>query len=148
MSSIFLLPAFIQVGVVWMHSAFAEFGYQNIHTRGFPSFARVQLLLMHAMPYTTLCVALCSQVAEHTTNKQKMDEFSMVYYNNLLSLPCIAGLMWFFGEFDGLFSQAALSDAIFQLVAMLSAIVGFAISFSSLWFLSQVRLADVLKFPT
>ncbi len=32
-------------------------------------------------------VAVCSvmdRVAEHTTNKQKMDEFSMVYYNNLL----------------------------------------------------------------
>ena len=24
------------------------------------------------------------RVAEHTTNKQKMDEYSMVYYNNLL----------------------------------------------------------------
>jgi hypothetical protein len=28
--------------------------------------------------------SVMDRVAEHTTNKQKMDEFSMVYYNNLL----------------------------------------------------------------
>lgn len=82
------------------------------------------------------CVA--SQVAEHTTNKQRMDEFSMVYYNNLLSLPCILLLMWQFGEFGGLMSQPALQNTEFLIVAGLGGIIGFAISFSSLWFLSQV----------
>jgi len=38
------------------------------------------------------------QVAENTTNKQRMDEFSMVYYNNLLSVPCIMVLMFLFGK--------------------------------------------------
>ena len=28
--------------------------------------------------------SVMDRVSEHTTNKQKMDEFSMVYYNNLL----------------------------------------------------------------
>jgi len=34
--------------------------------------------------------------------------------------------------------MAALGNPVFQLVAGLSGIIGFAISFSSLWFLSQV----------
>ncbi len=89
-----------------------------------------------------VCVCVCvdaPQVAEHTTNKQRMDEFSMVYYNNLLSLPCIFGLMVAFGELGTLGSQPALGNPLFLFVAGLGGLVGFAISFSSLWFLSQVR---------
>lgn len=63
-------------------------------------------------PYTSAM----PQVAEHTTNKQKMDEFSMVYYNNLLSVPCIMGLMYFFGEFGTVMSQPALQNPQFLLV--------------------------------
>ena len=32
----------------------------------------------------SLSHSVMDRVSEHTTNKQKMDEFSMVYYNNLL----------------------------------------------------------------
>eukprot|EP00798_Chlamydomonas_sp_ICE-L_P015234 gene15234-21316_t len=76
-------------------------------------------------------------VSEHTTNKQKMDENSMVYYNNILSLPLILLLMFAFGEMDGLFAQSALRNPVFLVVALAGGIIGFAISFSSLWFLSQ-----------
>ena len=34
------------------------------------------------------------RVVALTVNKTKLDEFSMVFYNNLLSLPLIGGLMW------------------------------------------------------
>lgn len=77
------------------------------------------------------------KVVEHTTNKQKMDEFSMVYYNNLLSVPPILLLMVAFGEHEGLLSQPALSNPRFLLVALAGGLIGFGISFSALWFLSQ-----------
>lgn len=74
-----------------------------------------------------------------------MGEFSMVYYNNLLSLPCIFVLMYMFGELPTLTHQPALSNPAFLIVAGLGGLIGFAISFSSLWFLSQVcDSADLL----
>uniref|UniRef100_A0A7S3QQI0 Sugar phosphate transporter domain-containing protein n=1 Tax=Dunaliella tertiolecta TaxID=3047 RepID=A0A7S3QQI0_DUNTE len=90
--------------------------------------------------YALYLRSVMDKVAEHTTNKQRMDEFSMVFYNNLLSIPCIMFLMYIFGEYNAVASptnQAALHNPLFQLVAGLSGIIGFAISFSSLWFLSQ-----------
>ena len=53
------------------------------------------------------------------------------------SLIPILGLMFAFGEHKVLFNQAALSDPIFLVVCFLGGLIGFAISFSSLWFLSQ-----------
>lgn len=73
------------------------------------------------------------RVAEYTTHKSKMDEFSMVFYNNLLSVPPILGLMWAFGEFPRLGSQPALANPAFLCVATASGLIGFAISFFSLW---------------
>jgi GDP-mannose transporter len=66
-----------------------------------------------------------------------MDEFSMVYYNNLLSIPPILVLMFFFGEHRGLLAQPALQNPMFLLVALVGGLIGFGISFSALWFLSQ-----------
>ena len=104
------------------------------------------LSLLHSSlltaPHTRICITAYNhaarQVSEHTTNLQKMDEFSMVYYNNLLSLPCILGLALVFGELEGFTAQPALRNPQFLLVAGAGGVIGFAISFSSLWFLSQV----------
>ena len=41
-----------------------------------------------------------AQVAQHTSNKERMSEFSMVYYNNLLSIGPVLVLMALFGEFQ------------------------------------------------
>jgi GDP-mannose transporter len=87
--------------------------------------------------YALTLRSVMDRVAQHTTNKQKMDEFSMVYYNNLLSLPFILGLMWYFGELQTLGHQEALHNPMFQAVALMGGLIGFAISFSGLWFLSQ-----------
>jgi hypothetical protein len=38
------------------------------------------------------------QTAAFTVNKQRLDEFSMVFYNNLLSLPFIVLLIGYYGE--------------------------------------------------
>lgn len=45
--------------------------------------------------------------------------------------------MYGFGEFDSLFNQPALNNPIFLAVGSMGGIIGFLISFSSLWFLSQ-----------
>ncbi|GIL62314.1 hypothetical protein Vafri_16593 [Volvox africanus] len=106
----------------------------------------------------TSAYALClrnvmDKVPQHTTDGQKMDEFSMVYYNNLLSIPPILVLMAVFGEYDGLLRQPALAMPAFQMVAVLGGLIGFAISFSSLWFLSQTTatiyslIGSLNKFP-
>ncbi|GIL84758.1 hypothetical protein Vretimale_14453 [Volvox reticuliferus] len=87
--------------------------------------------------YALYLRSVMDKVAEHTTNKQKMDEFSMVYYNNLLSVPPILLMMWYFGEFRGLFEQEALRNPAFLMVSTLGGVIGFGISFSSLWYLSQ-----------
>ncbi|GLC39366.1 hypothetical protein PLESTB_000892400 [Pleodorina starrii] len=87
--------------------------------------------------YALYLRSVMDKVTERTTNKQKMDEFSMVYYNNLLSVPPILVMMWFFGEFHGLLEQEALKNSAFLMVSGLGALIGFGISFSSLWYLQQ-----------
>ena len=71
-----------------------------------------------------------------TKSGKKLDEFSMVYYNNLLSLPLLSVLALGTGEWRTFLSEPALHDSRFQLAAGLSAMCGFLISFCSLWFLS------------
>ncbi|KAL6763118.1 hypothetical protein V8C86DRAFT_2507702 [Haematococcus lacustris] len=77
------------------------------------------------------------RVKEHTHDRQRMGEFSMVYYNNLLSLGPIAVLVLGFGEVSKLPQETALLDPEFLLVALLGGLLGFAISFTSLWFMSR-----------
>ncbi|GAX75932.1 hypothetical protein CEUSTIGMA_g3375.t1 [Chlamydomonas eustigma] len=92
---------------------------------------------MFTSAYALYLRSVMDKVSEHTTNKQKMDEYSMVYYNNLLSLLPILGLIFAFNEHKIFLSQPALMDSTFLVVSLLGGIIGFAISFSSLWFLSQ-----------
>lgn len=87
--------------------------------------------------YALYLRSVMDKVAEHTTNKQRMDEFSMCYYNNLLSLPPIFALIVYFGELTALPQQQALQNPTFLFVGLLGGVIGFAISFSGLWFLSQ-----------
>lgn len=87
--------------------------------------------------YALYLRSVMDKVSEHTTDRKKMDEFSMVYYNNLLSVPPILALMLAFGEHKGLLQQPALANPTFLLVALMGGLIGFGISFSALWFLSQ-----------
>lgn len=76
------------------------------------------------------------KVKKYTSNGERLDEFSMVFYNNLLSLPLIFLVMAGQGELGILAEQEDLRNPAFLIVAMLSGLVGFGISFSVLWFLS------------
>jgi GDP-mannose transporter len=76
------------------------------------------------------------RVSPYTVSGKKLDEFSMVFYNNLLSLPFIAVLMAGSGELSSVWYEPDLHNPAFLFIAILSGIIGFAISFSSLWFIS------------
>ena len=52
------------------------------------------------------------QVVSLTANKTKLDEFSMVFLNNLLSLPLILVLMWYYGELPGVINDPALQASV------------------------------------
>jgi len=76
------------------------------------------------------------KVKKYTSNGERLDEYSMVFYNNLLSLPLIFLVMWGRGELGIVWEQEDLHNPAFLIVAGLSGLVGFGISFSVLWFLS------------
>ena len=76
------------------------------------------------------------KVKQFTSNGDRLDEFSMVFYNNLLSLPLIFAVMTAQGELQRLPHQPDLYNPRFLIIASLTGIVSFGISFSVLWFLS------------
>ena len=67
---------------------------------------------------------------------RRLNELSMVFYNNALSLPLIAALAWARGDLGRASSEPALGDPRFLAAAGASAALAFGISFTSLWFLS------------
>ena len=86
--------------------------------------------------YSLYLRGVMDKVVGMTQNKTKLDEFSMVFYNNFLSLPVLAVLIVYQGELDGLKSDAGLHNPRFIFAAVASALISFGISFASLWFLS------------
>ncbi|DBB06525.1 hypothetical protein WJX77_006771 [Trebouxia sp. C0004] len=72
-----------------------------------------------------------------TVNKTRLNEFSMVFYNNLLSLPLLLVLIWQAGEFETLRQEPDLQNPYFLTAAIASSLLAFCISFASLWFLSS-----------
>jgi len=87
--------------------------------------------------YALYLRSVMDKAVEHTVGRTRMDESSMVLYNNLLSLPPLFVLMYAFGELDTLWAQPALYDPAFLSVACLGGLIGFGISYSALWFLSE-----------
>lgn len=71
-----------------------------------------------------------------THDHKPLNQLSMVYYNNMLSLPLTLLLVVLHGEFIGFWQQKALYQASFQALAVVSGVCGFLISFSSIWFVS------------
>jgi GDP-mannose transporter len=67
---------------------------------------------------------------------KRLNELSMVFYNNALSLPLIAALAWARGDLGRASTEPALGDPRFLAAAGASAALAFGISFTSLWFLS------------
>lgn len=67
---------------------------------------------------------------------EQMATHSQVYYNNLLSVPFVIVLVLVFQEPQKLMQDQSISDPTFQVIAVLSCVVGFSISYATLWFLS------------
>lgn len=65
-----------------------------------------------------------------------MDTATEVYYNNILSVPLLVILVFMFGEHLTLQDDAALHSPTFLSVALVSCMLGFSISYATLWFLS------------
>lgn len=76
------------------------------------------------------------RVAPLTSDGKKLGEFSMVFYNNALSLPFLAALMAVTGEGRRVWTEPDLSNPAFLVVAAASGALGFLISFTSMWFMS------------
>eukprot|EP00239_Pterosperma_sp_CCMP1384_P002723 CAMPEP_0197858328 /NCGR_PEP_ID=MMETSP1438-20131217/32059_1 /TAXON_ID=1461541 /ORGANISM="Pterosperma sp., Strain CCMP1384" /LENGTH=134 /DNA_ID=CAMNT_0043474455 /DNA_START=406 /DNA_END=810 /DNA_ORIENTATION=- len=95
-----------------------------------------------------------SKVCMLTAKQTKLDEFSMVLFNNVLSIPLILVLMLYFGEIPMLLHEPALSSPQFLFAATCSGLLGFAISFTSLWFLHETSpttyslVGSLNKIPT
>lgn len=85
--------------------------------------------------YSLSLFGLSERTQEYTGDSQRMSLLSMVYCNNMLSLPVLAGLAVAF-EFPGVFEQQALANPYFLVYAVLGGLLGFLISFSSMWYVS------------
>ncbi|KAL6744925.1 hypothetical protein V8C86DRAFT_3125725 [Haematococcus lacustris] len=70
-------------------------------------------------------------------DKHPLNELSMVYYNNVLSIPPLALLSLVTREPWRLRGYTHLTSWEFQLVAVLGALMGFAVSFASIWCMSR-----------
>ena len=77
-----------------------------------------------------------SQLISTSPHPRRLNELSMVFYNNALSLPLIAVLAWARGDLGRASTEPALGDPRFLAAAGASAALAFGISFTSLWFLS------------
>lgn len=86
--------------------------------------------------YALYLSRVTEKVSSHTHDHKPLNQLSMVYYNNMLSLPLTLLLVLLRVEFVGFWQQKALYDPSFQALAVLGGLFGFFISFSSIWFVS------------
>lgn len=82
---------------------------------------------MFTAAYSLYMRGAMDRVAQHTSDGKRLGEFSMVFYNNLLSLPCCLLLMAMTGELYGVWKEPDLHNIAFLLVAGFSGVIGFAI---------------------
>jgi GDP-mannose transporter len=86
--------------------------------------------------YALYLSRVTERVSGATHDHRPLNQLSMVYYNNLLSMPLTLGLVLVTGELRGFWGQGALYEPSFQALALLGGLFGFAISLSSIWFVS------------
>mmetsp|Transcript_30967 Transcript_30967/g.52016 ORF Transcript_30967/g.52016 Transcript_30967/m.52016 type:complete len:366 (-) Transcript_30967:444-1541(-) len=87
--------------------------------------------------YSLYLRSVMNTVSSVTKSGRPLDQFSMAYINNLLSMPLIAVVAIAFGEVPEVLTEIEASSTTFKVAATLSGIVSLGISFSSLWFLSE-----------
>jgi GDP-mannose transporter len=86
--------------------------------------------------YSLWLRAVITKMSVITHKQGGTDEFGMVVFNNLLSIPMIAALIFITGEAWTVAKEPALKQPAFLLAAASSGIIGFLISIASMWFLS------------
>eukprot|EP00879_Flechtneria_rotunda_P011841 GHRR01012368.1.p1 GENE.GHRR01012368.1~~GHRR01012368.1.p1 ORF type:complete len:371 (+),score=80.22 GHRR01012368.1:574-1686(+) len=86
--------------------------------------------------YALYLSRVTERVSSATHDHKPLNQLSMVYYNNMLSVPLTLVLVLVRAEFLGFWDQKALYDPAFQAIAVLSGVMGFLISFTSIWFVS------------
>ncbi|KXZ50260.1 hypothetical protein GPECTOR_17g898 [Gonium pectorale] len=69
--------------------------------------------------------------------RKRMSELSMVYYNNVLSVPPLVLLSLMFGEPSRLRDYPYLGNPEFTIVVLMGALLGFGVSFASIWCMSR-----------
>lgn len=92
---------------------------------------------MFTAAYSLYLRGVMDRLVNLTVNKSRLDEYSMVFYNNLLSLPLLLVLIWHSGELDTLAQEPDLRNPYFLTAAVASSLLAFCISFATLWFLSS-----------
>ncbi|GMH37607.1 hypothetical protein BSKO_05480 [Bryopsis sp. KO-2023] len=92
--------------------------------------------------YSLYLKLVMEKISTITGKPKGMEESTMVLYNNGLALPWILLLMFYFGETESVWKQPALYDSTFQLAAIVSGVLGFMISFASLWFLANTAATN------
>lgn len=73
----------------------------------------------------------------HHGPRRRLSELSMVYYNNVLSVPLLMALSILFGEPARLRNYRSLGNPEFNLVVLMGALLGFGVSFASIWCMSR-----------
>ena len=87
--------------------------------------------------YSLTLRGVMDKVKKLIKNPRGLDEFSMVLYNNILSIPFVVVLMITDGEVPKFAYELQQQTPMFFIAASLSGVLGFAISIASLWFLSR-----------
>jgi len=104
--------------------------------------------------YSLYMRGVMNKVSSVTESGKPLDEFTMVLLNNLLSAPLIIILILVFDEFPQVLHEPALQSTGFLVAATCSGVLSLAISFSSLWFLSETSpttysiVGSLNKIPT
>ena len=86
--------------------------------------------------YALYLSRVTERVSSATPEHKPLNQMSMCYYNNMLSIPLTLVLVLLHGEVWGFWQQQALYQPSFQLLAVLGGLFGFVLSFSSIWFVS------------
>eukprot|EP00197_Chlamydomonas_leiostraca_P015765 CAMPEP_0202881308 /NCGR_PEP_ID=MMETSP1391-20130828/36339_1 /ASSEMBLY_ACC=CAM_ASM_000867 /TAXON_ID=1034604 /ORGANISM="Chlamydomonas leiostraca, Strain SAG 11-49" /LENGTH=473 /DNA_ID=CAMNT_0049563971 /DNA_START=12 /DNA_END=1432 /DNA_ORIENTATION=- len=87
--------------------------------------------------YSLYLGGVIKRLSKERHDKQQLSEMSMVYYNNLLSVPPLALLSLSSGEYWRLLDYHHIFNLEFQVVAVVGGLFGFCVSFASIWCMSR-----------
>ncbi|GAX78300.1 hypothetical protein CEUSTIGMA_g5742.t1 [Chlamydomonas eustigma] len=87
--------------------------------------------------YSLYLSAVIKKASAQQHDKKQLNELSMVYYNNVLSLPPLILLILLSGELRTLQFYPHFHTLEFQVVAVLGGLMGFLVSFASIWCMSR-----------